>query len=167
MKCYFHFPTSKTAGIFLRRQQGSSSRERCVAGVLRRFKVFSPFFFFLVGGFSFTPNTHSYCSQIKQNHAIIVGSSKLLLIQIIVIYRQTTQSRFLVWHMSSVVSRAMNKWGEIKAKVWRAGQRNLEQEKRFLQSTFLQGARGQDCVIQQCHLVHHAPQTHPLRDKIH
>lgn len=105
----FSLPTSKTAGIFLRRQQGSSSRERCVAGVLRRFKVFSPFFFFLVGGFSFTPNTHSYCSQIKQNHTIIVGSSKLLLIQIIVIYRQTTQSRFLVWHMSSVVSRAMNK----------------------------------------------------------
>lgn len=34
-------------------------------------------FFFLVGGFSFTPDTHSYCSQIKQNHAIIVGSSKL------------------------------------------------------------------------------------------
>lgn len=99
MKCYFHFPTSKTAGIFLRRQQGSSIRERCVAGVPGRLEVFSPFFFFLGGGFSFTPNTHSssYCTRIKQN-TVTVGSSKLLLIQIIIFYGRPLRGDFWSTH---------------------------------------------------------------------
>lgn len=178
MKCYFHFPTSKTAGIFLRRQQGSSIRERCVAGVPGRLEVFSPFFFFLGGAFSFTPNTHrsSYCTRIEQN-TVTMGSSKLLLIQIIIFYGRPLRGDFWCntlalqsqesWTNAQKLHPCPVCWEEIMAKVWRAGERSLEQEKGFLKSTFLQGTRGQDCIIQQCHLVHHAPQIHHLTDQIY